>query len=103
MPTQLPLMVFPRKRDVTPENGRPAFGKPPHTPGRVRQTERINEQLAKLQSSFDQYKASLSDTFAGTEPETVLVIEIAGKVDDFKQAIEALGLEWLGEWDLTDT
>lgn len=102
MATQLPLMVFPRKRDVTPEKGRAAFGRPPHVPGRVRQTERINGQLAQLQSSFERYKASLSDTFAGTEPETVLVIEIAGRVDDFKQAIEALGLEWLGEWDLTD-
>lgn len=102
MATQLPLMVFPRKRDVTPEKGRPGFGSPPHVPGRSRQTERINGQLVQLQSSFDRYKASLSDTFAGTEPETVLVIEIAGKVDDFKQAIEAIGLEWLGEWDLTD-
>jgi hypothetical protein len=102
MATQLPLMVFPRKRNVTPEKGRPAFVTPPHVPGRGRQTERINGQLAQLQSSFDRYKASLSDTFEGAEPETVLVIEIAGRVDDFKQAIEALGLEWLGEWDLTD-
>lgn len=102
MATQLPLMVFPRKRDVTPEIGRRSFGSPPHVPGRSRQTERINGQLVQLQSSFDRYKASLSDTFAGTEPEMVLVIEIAGKVDDFKQAIEAIELEWLGEWDLTD-
>jgi hypothetical protein len=102
MATQLPLMVFPRKRDVTPEEGRPAFGKPPHVPGRSRQTERINDQLTQLQNSFEQYKASLSDTFAGTEPETVLVIEIIGTVDDFKQAIEGIGLEWLGEWDLKD-
>ncbi|MGD0960046.1 MAG: S8 family peptidase [Methylomonas sp.] len=39
---------------------------------------------------------------AGLEPETVLVVEIAGRVDDFKQAVEAAGLEWLGEWDLDD-
>lgn len=102
MATQLPLMVFPRKRDVTPEKGSPRFGSPPHLPGRDRQTERINSQLAQLQTSFERYKTSLSNTFAGTEPETVLVIEIAGSVNDFKQAIEAIGLEWLGEWDLTD-
>lgn len=102
MATQLPLLVFPRKRDVAPEKGRPAFGTPPHVPGRSRQAERINGQLTALQGSFDRYKASLSETFAGTEPETVLVIEIVGRVEDFKQAIEGLGLEWLGEWDLTD-
>ena len=102
MATQLPLLVFPRKRDVAPEKGRPAFGKPPHVPLRGRQTERINDQLTQLQNSFEQYRASLSDTFAGTEPETVLVIEIAGAVDDFKQAIDGIGLEWLGEWDLKD-
>ncbi|CAM8648787.1 Y4bN, peptidase domain [Comamonadaceae bacterium] len=102
MATQLPLLVFPRKRDVVPEKGRPAFGKPPHVPSKSRQTERINGQLTQLQHSFEQYRASLSDTFAGTEPETVLVIEIIGTVDDFKQAIEGIGLEWLGEWDLKD-
>ena len=102
MATPLPLMVFPRKRDVAPEKGRPAFRKLPHVPGRGRQTERINNQLAQLQNSFDRYKASLSDIFVGTEPETVLVIEIVGRIEDFKQAIEGLGLEWLGEWDLTD-
>ena len=102
MATQLPLLVFPRKRDVAPEKGRPAFGKPPHVPDKSRQTERINDQLAQLQNSFDQYRASLSDSFAGTEPETVLVIEIIGTVDDFKQAIDGIGLEWLGEWDLKD-
>lgn len=102
MATQLPLLVFPQKRNISPEKGRPSFGSPPHVPERSRQTERINDQLVQLQNSFQQYKASLSETFSGTEPETVLVIEIVGKVDDFKQAIESTGLEWLGEWDLTD-
>ena len=102
MAAQLPLLVFPRKRDVKPEKGRPAFGKPPHVPAKSRQTERITDQLAQLQNSFDQYRASLSDSFAGTEPETVLVIEIIGTVEDFKQAIDGIGLEWLGEWDLKD-
>lgn len=102
MATQLPLLVFPRKRDVAPEKGRTAVVTPPHVPSKSRQTERINAQLTQLQHSFEQYRASLSDTFAGTEPEAVLVIEIIGAVDDFKQAIDRIGLEWLGEWDLKD-
>ena len=49
------------------------------------------------------YKASVSGVVAGLEPETVLVIEIAGSVDDFRQAVEGTdGLEWLGEWDIED-
>jgi hypothetical protein len=102
MATQLPLMVFPRKRDVLPEKGRPAFSKQPHLPAHDKQVARIGQQLAQLQTSFAQYKASLSHAMAGMEPETVLVIEIAGKVEDFKQAIEKVDLEWLGEWDLLD-
>ncbi|MDY6822595.1 MAG: S8 family peptidase [Chloroflexota bacterium] len=60
-------------------------------------------QLTELEDKFDRYKASVSSAVAGLEPETVLVIEIAGSVDEFKQAIDATeGLEWLGEWDVED-
>lgn len=59
--------------------------------------------MGELQHDFSKYKASASGVVAGLEPETVLVIEIAGRVDDFKQAVEAThGLEWLGEWDVDD-
>ncbi|MBF0096936.1 MAG: hypothetical protein HQM04_00540 [Magnetococcales bacterium] len=53
-----------------------------------------------LEQDFARYKASIDGAIAGMEPETVLVIEIAGSVDNFKHAVEALGLEWLGEWDI---
>jgi len=59
-------------------------------------------QFSALQQSFRHYKASISGAVAGLVPETVLVIEIAGRIDDFKQAVEAAGLEWLGELDLDD-
>lgn len=45
---------------------------------------------------------SVSGSVVGLEPETVLVIEIAGSVNEFRQAVEAIGLEWLGEWDVDD-
>lgn len=32
----------------------------------------------------------------------VLVIEIVGRLDDFRQAVEATGLEWLGETEIDD-
>ncbi len=36
----------------------------------------------------------------GGEPESVLVLELADRVDDLVRAVEAAGLEWLGEWDI---
>ncbi|NIE83026.1 MULTISPECIES: S8 family peptidase [unclassified Burkholderia] len=100
MTDPLPLLVFPEKRVVPPEprRGFPIGG--PHLPGRQRQVARVNVQLDELQASFARYQASVAGAMAGMEPETVLVMEIAGSVDDFKQAVDAAGLEWLGEWDL---
>jgi hypothetical protein len=75
----------------------------PNFPGHARQVDRLSRQLDELQDNFSRYKASVSGVVAGLEPETVLVIEIAGSVNDFRQAVEATdGLEWLGEWDVDD-
>ena len=63
---------------------------------------RLGAQLTTLQQDFERYKASVSGSVAGFEPETVLVIEIAGSVNEFRQAVEAIGLEWMGEWDIDD-
>ena len=102
MADQLPLLVFPQKRVVPPDPGRGFPAGKPHLPSRDKQIPRIGDQLTALQQSFAQYQASLEGAVAGMEPETVLVMEVAGSVNDFKQAVEAAGLEWLGEWDLED-
>ena len=36
----------------------------------------------------------------GGEPELVLVLELANRIDNLAQAVNAAGLEWLSEWDL---
>ena len=49
------------------------------------------------------YKGTPDGSLAGMEPETVLVIEIVGMIEDFKQAINKVdGWEWLGEWDVEE-
>jgi len=98
----LPLLVFPEKRVVPPDPGRGFPPSKPHLPERGAQSIRIGRQIGELQRSFGEYRAGIAGALAGLEPEAVLVIEIAGTVNDFKQAVEAAGLEWLGEWDLTD-
>lgn len=103
MAEHLPLLVFPRARTIEPPKGNPFPRSKPHFPGHARQIERLSQQLDQLQQDFTKYKASVSGVVAGLEPETVLVIEIAGSVDDFKQAVDDTnGLEWLGEWDIED-
>ena len=103
MAGHLPLLIFPRAKEVPPLKGKPIPQSGPHFPGHAQQVKRLTLQLAELQQDFSRYKASVSGAVAGLEPEMVLVIEIAGSVDDFRQAVEDTdGLEWLGEWDVED-
>jgi hypothetical protein len=102
MPDHLPLLVFPRTKPTPPPTGKRSPPKKLHLPDHDRQAARLTSQLADVQQDFARYKASVSGAVGGLEPEMVLVIEIAESVDDFKQAIESAGLEWLGEWDVED-
>lgn len=102
MPERLPLLVFPQKQIIAPDPGRSMVPGKPHLPSHQTQVARLNGQLGGFQQSFDKYKASVSGAIAGMEPEAVLVMEIAGSVNEFKQAVDATGLEWLGEWDIDD-
>lgn len=103
MPDHLPLLVFPQARTIQPPPGNSFVPDKPHFPKHSRQVERLTQQFNELQQDFSKYQASLSNVIAGFEPETVLIIEIAGNVNDFKRAVDATeGLEWLGERDLED-
>ena len=102
MATSLPLLFFPQAKSITPPKGKPIVIGQPGIPSHGKQMVRLGTQLTALQQEFDRYKANISGSAAGLEPETVLVIEIAGSVNEFRQAVEAIGLEWLGEWDVDD-
>jgi hypothetical protein len=102
MENLFPLLVFPQAKTIPPPKGKGFPSSQPHVPGHGKQVVRLNEQLISLQQDFNHYKANVSGSVVGLEPETVLVIEIAGSINDFRQAVEAIGLEWLGEWDIDD-
>lgn len=98
-----PLLVFPVARRIDPEPGQSRPIGRPHVPERGRQVQRLMPQVTAFRNDFQRYSASIQQTVDGLEPESVLVIEIAGSVDDFKQAVDATdGLEWLAEWDTED-
>lgn len=94
----LPLLIFPKANVIPPPKGKAGFSKP-HTPGRNSQDRRLSPQFELLQQQFAADKAILANTVSGAEPEMVLVIETAGRIEDFQRAIANTGLEWLAEWD----
>ena len=87
MAEALPVLVFPEKRIVPPDPGRGFPMGKPHLPGRAAQVPRIDGQLADLQQSFVQYQANLTGAVAGLEPETVLVMEIVGSVNETSSSL----------------
>ena len=100
MPAKLPLLIFPRPVSISPPKGKPY---PPGTspvPGRFRQAERLDPQMDRVREEFSRFKGLVDATMTGGEPESVLVLELADRVDDLVRAVEAAGLEWLGEWDI---
>ncbi len=95
----LPLLLFPTARQVAPQS-QPFVPSRPHFPSRGRQTQRIDPKLSQLHREFIADRATLKSKLSGYEPEFVLIIETADRLDNFKRAIENTdGLEWLAEWD----
>lgn len=87
-----PLLLLPRPSIAEREKERPQFvPNNYHLPCFDRQKERLSEQFESM------YRAFVSDSTAGIEPEYVLVLETIGKIDGFQQAARAVGMEWLAE------
>lgn len=96
---ELPLLIFPQAKIVAPPKGRPGFSTP-NVPTKQTQISRLTPQFATLEKQFLADQAILSASIAGLEPEMVLVVETAGRIEDFQRAIASTpGLEWLAEWD----
>ncbi len=96
---ELPLLIFPKANEVPPPKGR--YGSsPPHLPSKNQQVSRLTPQFKQLQNQFSKTKATLANDISGIEPEMVLIIETAGRIDKFQTAIDNTdGLDWLAEWD----
>ena len=96
---EFPLLPIP-----APEPGERPPGTPPrsnlHLPGRVRQAQRLEPVFRRLRAVFDQDRDPLTllDDPAGIAPERALVLEVAGTIDQFHNAVRRLeGLELLGD------
>jgi hypothetical protein len=69
-------------------------------PGAARQQERLGGKWQALQRAMEDRSAEITDDLAGTDPELVLVMEIAGDRPSFVRAVQRVeGFEYLAEID----
>lgn len=93
-----PLLSFPAPTQAD-RNKLGGGGSPPHFPGVGRQRARIAPQLAVLQQAFQAKSLKLQHAAPMESPELILVLEVAGTVQNFAKAVGKVpGLEWLVEW-----
>jgi len=90
-----PLLIFPKPQILQRDKSDSNFIPPGyHIPGFKRQKDRLTPQFESMFRSF------ITDSPEGIEPESVLVLETIGKIEDFERAVRAIkGLEWLAEFD----
>lgn len=97
-----PLLILPEPGVASKH--RPFGGAPDiHFPTPRRQRDRFDAKFAQLDRIFRRRAAQLRRDLAGVEPEQVLVLETAGSVEEFYEALRRTeGLEWLGDWARDD-
>ena len=100
MADNLPLLMFPQARSVIPPPLPRFLPSTLAIPSHDRQIERLEPQLLGVISEFQKYRGSIDPSMVGGEPELVLVLELAARVENLQRAVEAAGLVWLGEWDI---
>lgn len=93
-----PLLFFPEPTPAD-RNSLGGGGGSVHIPDIARQRARIAPQLTVLQQAFDAQRLKLQQVAPMENPELILVLEVAGTVEDFAKAVAKIpGLEWLVEW-----
>lgn len=96
---EFPLLPVPAPvRDRRPSG--PRGGSSPRLPGRARQGERLQPVFQRLRDVFEAGRdpVTLRDDPAGIAPERALVLDVAGRIDDFYRATQRIdGLEYLAD------
>jgi hypothetical protein len=93
-----PLLFFPAPA-AADRNTLGGGGSQVHTPDAARQQARITPQLEVLQQVFAAKSLRLQQAAPVENPELVLVLEVAGDIQNFAKAVRKVpGLDWLLEW-----
>lgn len=96
--TARPLLAFgPPTLGAIP-TASPSYSPPPRTPSAQRQGQRITPQFEALSQALEAQRASAVEDTAESDPELVVVFDLAGTVDSFVRAVRDIdGLEFLVE------
>jgi len=97
-----PLLLLPEA--VPASRGRKGGGgNGPANLSSSRQHERLGPRLRELEAAFEARRVQLQTAAAGVVPEDVLVLETAGTVEEFVNAVTRIeGFEFLAEYDEED-
>lgn len=93
-----PALLFGPPRSGTRAKPGPTGRATVRGPGRDRQGQRLDPQFERIAAALEGQRLSLSAEPGALEPESILVLEIAGEVTEFARAMRRVaGLEFLGE------
>lgn len=97
MPELFPLPFQPPIPRPKPSGG--SFGRPrPEGPGAAAQAQRLGPVFGNLRDALDTERLQVTDEPEAASPDAILVLEIAGEIDEFVGAVKAVeGLEYLTE------
>lgn len=100
-PVEFPLVML---AEAVPSGreplGQARAGRGVRRPDATTQGGRLGGKWQALTDTMEQQRAQLAATLGGTDPELVLVLEIATTIDDFANAVRRIpGFEYLAEID----
>ncbi len=96
-----PILVFPKPAKPVERSTLGGGGGRTRVPPVDVTAKRLAPKLSDLVEAIDNGKLNLQQDAEGADPEDVLVLETAGRIDDFYKAVQKIqGFEWLMEEDL---
>lgn len=99
MNSDYPILLFPTPVPASRSKLSGGGGKP-HVPSASANAVRLSPKFTALKNTLDGRRMRLQQEAEGANPEDVLVLETAGRIEDFVNAVKRIeGLEWLLEED----
>ncbi len=96
---QKKLLIFPKPTRVA-RTKRSILIPPIRKPGKSTQSLRFGSAIANLTAVLDNQNVFIAPSVQGYQPEMVLVLEVAGSLDDFFKAVRRTdGMEFLAEFE----
>ena len=95
-----PILIFPSPTEPVDRSTLGGGNSKLTTPSIKKNAQRITPKLNELVKAIEERQMSIRQGAEGVNPEDVLVLETAGRIDDFYKAIQKIeGFEWLLEED----